>query len=36
MSIKDKIKNFNLEMRKEDIYIINREPIIAVYDELCK
>ena len=32
MSLKDKIKSQQQEMRNEDIFIVNKELIIAVYE----
>lgn len=34
MSIRDKIKNQQDEMRNEDIFIVRKELIIAVYEEI--
>jgi hypothetical protein len=32
MSFKDKIKSHQVEMRNEDIFIVRKELIIAVYE----
>jgi hypothetical protein len=34
MSLRDKLKNQQNEMRNEDIYIVRKEYIIAVYEEI--